>query len=232
MKGELYDFYILHHKKYKENSLLVSIFTRDFGKLTAIIRVSKKQTNIFQPLVHLRGEISIAKKESSLSRVYNIDFVEMFYKQSYINLLSLQYMNELMYILLNYSYQDDILFDKYDFILRNISDDNYRHLLRIFELQILESLGQGIYVDVDTNGEDIILDDYYQMVNFDFRKSHANASNSIKGSTLTKINSSPLTWDKDDLRVISGIIRINIDRVLSGKKLQSRKLLIDYLNLK
>ena len=87
MKGELYDFYILHHKKYKENSLLVSIFTRDFGKLTAIIRVSKKQTNIFQPLVHLRGEISIAKKESSLSRVYNIDFVEMFYKQSYINLL-------------------------------------------------------------------------------------------------------------------------------------------------
>ena len=218
-------------KNIKRNSLLVSIFTRDFGKLTAIIRVSKKQTNIFQPLVHLRGEISIAKKESSLSRVYNIDFVEMFYKQSYINLLSLQYMNELMYLLLNYSYQDDILFDKYDFILKNINDDNYRYLLRIFELQILDSLGQGIYSDVDTSGDEIITGEYYQTVDMGFRKCYKNDLNSIAGEILSKINISPLSWDQNDLRVISKVTRINIDKVLAGKKLQSRKLLIDYLNL-
>lgn len=48
---QLYDFYILHQRKYRENSLLVSVFTREFGKLSALIAINKKTTNLYQPLV-------------------------------------------------------------------------------------------------------------------------------------------------------------------------------------
>ena len=114
------DFYILHQRKYQESSLLVSIFTSDHGKLSAIIRVNKKQANLYQPLVKLRGDLSLVKKDG-LSRVSNVEFGESFYKKSYINLLSLQYINELIYLLLSYSHEEIVLFQKYDFILQNIS---------------------------------------------------------------------------------------------------------------
>jgi DNA repair protein RecO (recombination protein O) len=103
--------------------------------------------------------------------------------------------------------------------------------LRVFEFQILESLGQGIYADVETFCDEIIADEYYQIVDAGFRKCYNNDLNSITGETLSKVNMPPLSWDKNDMRVISKITRINIDKVLAGKKLQSRKLLIDYLNL-
>lgn len=124
---QLYDFYILYQRKYRENSLLVSVFTREFGKLSALIAINKKTTNLYQPLVKLRGQINLAKKADGLSKIYNIEFVESFYQKTYINLLSLQYINELIYLLLNYSHEEDVLFDKYDFILRNIDEANYRH---------------------------------------------------------------------------------------------------------
>ena len=63
MKSKIIDFYILHQFKYQENSLLVSIFTPEYGKLCAIIRVNKKQANLYQPLVKLRGDLSLAKKD-------------------------------------------------------------------------------------------------------------------------------------------------------------------------
>ncbi|AEE87671.1 DNA recombination and repair protein RecO [Francisella cf. novicida Fx1] len=229
---QLYDFYILHQRKYRENSLLVSVFTREFGKLSALIAINKKTTNLYQPLVKLRGQINLAKKADGLSKIYNIEFVESFYQKTYINLLSLQYINELIYLLLNYSHEEDILFDKYDFILRNIDEANYRHLLRMFELELLNSLGQGIYVDSDIDGMLIQNDCNYIILPNGFRKDFSFAVNSISGSSLKKINQPLSSWSNDDLKAISKVTRVCVDYVLAGKQLKSRKLLVDYLNLK
>lgn len=232
MKDQLYEFYILHQRKYKEDALLVSIFTREFGKLSAIIRVPKKQANLYQPLVKLRGQISMAKKATGLSKVYNIELVESFYKKSYINLLSLQYLNELLYLLLNYSHEEERLFDKYNFVIRNIADENYKYLLRMFELELLESLGQGIYICDDVMGNSIEHDKNYIIVGYGFRLVECETSQTIRGSHLLKINESIGTWSESDLRVISKVLRVNIDNVLEGRELKSRRLLVDYLSLK
>ncbi|MED7788151.1 DNA repair protein RecO [Francisella sp. 19X1-34] len=232
MRDQLYNFYILHQRKYKENTLLVSVFTQEFGKLSAIIRTSKKTLSLYQPLVKLRGQISFAKKEGGLNKIYNIEFIESFYQSSYINLLSLQYINELIYLLLNYSHEERILFDKYAFILKNIDENNYRYLLRMFELELLESLGQGIYVDCDAKNLPIEPQCNYYIFAEGFKKSSEARINTIKGSSLLKINQPISMWHEDDLKVISRVIRVSIDNVLAGKKLKSRELLIDYLNLK
>ncbi|ALB01864.1 DNA recombination protein RecO [Francisella persica ATCC VR-331] len=228
----LYDFYILHQRKYRENSLLVSVFTREFGKLSVLITINKKNANLYQPLVKLKGQISLAKKADGLGKIYNIEFIESFYQKSYINLLSLQYINELIYLLLNYSHEEDILFDKYDFILRNIDEANYRYLLRMFELELLNSLGHGIYVDNDINGISIQNNCSYTILPNGFRKDLSSAINSISGRSLKKINQPLSLWSNDDLKAISRVTRVCIDYVLAGKQLKSRKLLVDYLNLK
>ncbi|MCL4120633.1 UNVERIFIED_CONTAM: hypothetical protein GTU68_023347 [Idotea baltica] len=231
MKDQLYEFYILHQQKYKENALLVSIFTREFGKLSAIIRVPKKQVNLYQPLVKLRGQISISKKTTGLSKVYNIELVESFYKKSYINLLSLQYLNELLYLLLSYSHEEHKLFEKYNFVIENITDENYRYLLRFFELELLESLGQGIYIYDDSNGNEIQFDKNYSMIGHEFKLTGDESLQSIKGESLLKINQSISLWNDSDLKTISKIVRVNIDSLLMGRELKSRRLLVDYLNL-
>jgi len=232
MKSEAVDFYILYQRKYQESSLLVSIFTREYGKVSAIIRVNKKQANLYQPLVKLRGDLIIAKKDTGLSRVTNIEYVESFYKKSYINLLSLQYINELIYLLLSYSYEEIMLFQKYDFILQNISDENYKYLLRVFELELLESMGHGVYVGQDTLGQEITVDGDYHIVAGGFKSSANQMVNTVKGKYLLKINQPTDSWNNDDLKAISRVVRVNIDYLLAGKELKSRRLLVDYLNLK
>ena len=232
MKSKAIDFYILHQCKYQENSLLVSIFTREHGKLSAIIRVNKKQANLYQPLVKLRGDLTLAKKDISLSRVANIECIELFYKKSYINLLSLQYVNELIYLLFRYSHEEVMLFQKYDFLLQNMDDNNYKYLLRMFELELLESMGHGVYVAQDTLGQDIVDDGDYNIVAGEFKASVSEMLNTVKGRHLLKINKPIASWCNTDLKVISRVVRVNIDYLLSGKELKSRRLLIDYLNLK
>ncbi|API86498.1 DNA repair protein RecO [Francisella uliginis] len=232
MRDQLYNFYILHQRKYKENTLLVSIFTQEFGKLSAIVRTNKKTLNLYQPLVKLRGQISLAKKEGGLNKIYNIEFVESFYQNSYINLLSLQYINELIYLLLSYSHEEEFLFDKYAFILRNIDENNYRYLLRMFELELLESLGQGIYVDCDDENLPIECECNYYAFPYGFKKAIDASANTVKGSSILKINQPISMWDDNDLKAISRVTRVCIDSVLGDKKLKSRELLVDYLNLK
>lgn len=232
MRDQLYNFYILHQRKYKENTLLVSVFTQEFGKLSAIVRTSKKTLNLYQPLVKLRGQISFAKKEGGLNKIYNIEFVESFYQNSYINLLSLQYINELIYLLLSYSHEEELLFDKYAFILRNIDENNYRYLLRMFELELLESLGQGIYVYCDDENLPIECECNYYIFPHGFKKSLEVLVNTVSGSSLLKINQPISMWGDNDLKAISRVTRVCIDSVLGDKKLKSRELLIDYLNLK
>lgn len=228
---QLYDFYILHQCKYKENSLLASIFTREFGKISGLIRVNKKTINLYQPLVKLRGQISLAKKSDGLSKIYNVEFVESFYQNTYINLLSLQYMNELIYLLLSYSHEEEFLFEKYGFILKNINEINYKYLLRMFELELLDSLGQGVYVDCDIDGMLIDENLSYSILATGFKKNLSTIPNSIAGKNLLKINQSVSLWTDEDLKAISKVTRAYIDYALAGKQLRSRKLLIDYLNL-
>lgn len=232
MRDQLYNFFILHQRKYKENTLLVSVFTQEFGKLSAIVRTNKKTLNLYQPLVKLRGQISFAKKEGGLNKIYNIEFVESFYQNSYINLLSLQYINELIYLLLSYSHEEKLLFDKYAFILRNIDENNYRYLLRMFELELLETLGQGIYVDCDDENLPIECECNYYISPYGFKRSLEALVNTVSGSSLLKINQPISMWDDNDLKAISKVTRVCIDSVLGDKKLKSRELLVDYLNLK
>ncbi|MFC4891912.1 DNA repair protein RecO [Pseudofrancisella aestuarii] len=233
MKGKLYDFYILHQKKYKENSILVSLFTLEFGKLSAIIRVNKKQQNLYQPITKLRGEISFSKKGDGLNKVFNIEFVESNYKSSYIILLSIQYVNELMYLLLTYSHEEEALFRKYDFLIKNINENNYKYLLRMFELELLNSLGQTICTDKDIAGEKIKLDEFYEVIPLTgFKLMVEKDTSKISGKSIKKIYDSMVLWDEEDLAYIGKITKISINACLDRRELKSRKLLLDYLRLK
>lgn len=233
MRGKLYDFYILHQKKFKENSILVSLFTLEFGKLSAIIRVNKKQQNLYQPITKLRGEISFSKKGDGLNKVFNIEFVESNYKSSYIILLSIQYVNELMYLLLSYSHEEEILFRKYDFLIKNINESNYKYLLRMFELELLNALGQAICIEEDIAGEKISQNMFYEIIPLTgFKLMVEKDTSKISGKSIKRIYDSMLIWDEEDLAHIGRITRVSINACLDKRELKSRKLLLDYLRLK
>ena len=101
----------------------------------------------------------------------------------------------------------------------------------MFELELLDSLGQGIYVDCDIDG--MLIDESlsYSILATGFKKNLSTIPNSIAGKELLKINQSVSSWTTEDLKAISKVTRTYIDYALAGRQLKSRKLLIDYLNL-
>lgn len=61
--------------KYAENQLIVSIYTREYGRISTIVNRSRKKgsSNFFQPLFHLNFEINFIEKKS-VQRISQLHF--------------------------------------------------------------------------------------------------------------------------------------------------------------
>lgn len=219
------DFYIISSKKYKERSALLTLFTKEHGKLNAITRLSKNNKVLLQPFNLLCGSLSI-NKNNGLNKIYDIELVLSHNYRDYLILVSMQYINELIYILLNFSHEEEKLYEKYSFIVKNIDSYNYKYLLKIFELQLFETLGFGFDIRMDITGCPIDENSVYNFLpSQGFKKSDSLDRFAISGCTILKIYDNPLSWSSDNLKHISRITKSNISFHLGSRELKTRKLL-------
>lgn len=142
--------YVLHRKSYRESSLLVELFTQDYGRLSVIAKgVRKRGTSIhnllqpFQPLL-----ISWSGK-SELKTLTNIEvkLESAFNNLQGDHLFAGFYLNELlMYLMQKWDahpklyrvYADTLI------ALQNHDAKLQQKILRIFEKRLLEEIGYGL----------------------------------------------------------------------------------------
>ena len=226
--------FILHTRPYKEHSLLVELFTLNYGRLSAVARLSNKvasrSAGIYQPLIPLK--MTLKQSRGSLWTLSDAFMQRGAYKIDVPTLFCAIYVNELIYNLVKTHESMPKLFAQY---LRTLEDleagEDSSLTLRAFETALIENLGYGI--DYSSSDQGDIQDDlcYHFDLNSGFLLSSAVEEYSYSGHDLINIRHNDMS-SKRNRDVLKKINKCVIDSLLEGRKLKSRELYAQFLMVK
>jgi len=140
--------YVLNRRPFRDNSLLLDMFTEDFGRICCVARPAKKRGKVVkghtEPFRYLhiqwlgKGDVQTLTEADERGR-HNIPPAEL--------MLAL-YINELLLIFTQQHAPNSELFNAYKYTLHKIGDAQInRQILMRFEMYLLQSLGHAIAVD-------------------------------------------------------------------------------------
>jgi len=161
---ELAPAWVLHTRPYRDTSLLVDVFTLDFGRLRCVARGVRgsrsKKKNLLQPfqplLVSLVGRGELLTLTHAEFATGNIHLTG----RSLFNAL---YLNELLVRLLHPFESHPLLYRAYQQALLALYMGDEEPALRWFEWQLLEELGYAIRAAHEAHsGAPVAADAYYQ----------------------------------------------------------------------
>lgn len=228
--------FLLHAQAYKETSLILRLFSKEFGRFSVIAKGVKRKQNqalraILQPFVLLeieivgRGEIKTLCNAQALSRVAlpNRALACGYYMNELI-MRSTQEWQELSPLFLEYEEaiyglsQEDSLS-----ITENDSTTKYSAVLRKFEVRLLDELGIAPQWFLDTNEQTIQPNSYYQYINeHGFSKIKEKVNSSFSGSSILALGNGK--FSKKDLKESQKLTQQMLREVIGNRPLESRKL--------
>ena len=229
----LQEAFVLHSRPYRETSLIVELYCKDAGRLTAVARggrTNKVWAAVLQPFQNLLIAVAGNAELKSLAQVESVG-VRAPLKG--LALYSGFYLNELILKLLPIYGGPSDLFPIYQQTLEQLAKSlPLEPVLRNFELALLEELGVGIEFDREShNGLPIKSSGYYLVsLNEGVTEVATDAENAIAGSALLAIQQR-LWQDPGVLSVAKKICRQLINQMLEGRPLQSRKVLQQYIEV-
>ncbi len=223
--------YILHRRAYKESSLLVEIFTRDFGRLTLIAKGCRREKSrvrgLFLPFKPLliswtgKGELPI---------LTSIEQTEFYPQLDISGVTCGYYINELILKLLHRHDPHQLLYDKYHQAVFQLLDNEKPHtILRIFEKHLLREIGFGLVLDHDVESGEMI-NEHHNYQYFPQKgpiATHAvngTQSNIISGSSLMALQKEKFESEQEQIQA-QRLTRWLINIQLSGKELRSRRVM-------
>jgi len=223
--------YILHHRPFRDSSLILDVVTRDHGKLALVARGSRGSKSRLAGLLRPFLPLSLSwVSKSDLGTLTGAEAAGPPASMAGDALLSAYYLNELLlHFLHRYDPQAEI-FALYEATIRILADgENIAARLRSFELEFLSLLGYGVNLNHEFGGVDPLAGDRY----YEFRMEQGPVAVErcegtlvYTGAILTGIAEQRFE-DKDVLRAANGLLRAIIDFHLGGKELKSRKVLMD-----
>jgi DNA repair protein RecO (recombination protein O) len=240
MRSHLQPAYVLHHRPYRDTSQILELFTRDHGRVTVFARGSRggrkaasSLISILQPFNRLlvswsgrgeAGQLTGAEFDGSVASLPPDRLVSGFY------------INELLLKLFAKHDSHPEVFGLYaqtvDALKRS---PNVLPPLRSFEKRLLEFLGYGLALHRDAvSGDPLDVNAAYQYrIEQGAVRAHDLAEGLLvfSGSTLIAIANE----DFADAAVCADarrLLRAALDRVLDGRELKSRQVMMDLRELK
>jgi len=148
--------YILNRRPFRESSLLVDLFTEDYGRICCVARPAKKRGKVIkgnlEPFRYLhlqwlgKGDVQTLTQVEEHGR-HNIPASEL--------MLGL-YLNELLLLLTRQHVPMPNLFKAYKYTLHKLTDPEInQQIVMRFELYLLESLGHSINSESLQSGQAI-----------------------------------------------------------------------------
>lgn len=228
--------YVLHHRPYRDSSLLLEMFTPEYGRVGLVARGARAAKSRlhgvlqpFQPLLVSwvgRGELATlcgAEAHGMTQRLNGRSLISGFY------------LNELLLRLLTRHDAHPALFDIYRETLHRISDEEQR-ALRIFEKHVLKEIGYALVLDHEAEKGAPIEPD--KMYTYRLERGPVlypalcpavegqGVGMVLRGASLLSLMHEELR-DEQALREIKPLMRAALALYLGGKPLQSRALLIN-----
>jgi DNA repair protein RecO (recombination protein O) len=223
--------YVLHTYPFRETSLIVEVFSRDFGRMALLARGARRPRAAirgllmaFQPL-----EIGWAGK----GEVLTLMKAEWQGGQPLLTgeaLFCGYYLNELLMHLLPREDAHDRLFAGYAQMLARLAADPRGTVreadLRSFEKILLQELGYGLTLTHDSAGEAIVPAAHYayRMEQGPVRLEHPEAAaQAVSGKTLIDLAAEDFSDPRSRIEA-KQLMRTLMAYYLGGKELETRKI--------
>lgn len=221
--------FILQQRPFKETSLLLTVFTRDYGVITLLakgVRKSKSRLiGVLLPFAQLN--ISYLDK-NELKVLTQAEYIERYDLQR-LALYCGFYVNELIQRLLHPHDPHPELFSIYQHCLQNLLQPALiENGLRYFELDLLNIIGYGMQLDVDSSNDLPICETqrYRFAVNLGLVQDNRGI---VSGRTLNALNARSV-MDTLALSEAKLLLRQMMEPYLRGKPLKSRQVLASILS--
>ncbi len=227
--------YVLHSYPYQETSLIVEMFTRGFGRISAVAKGAKRPhsplRSVLMPFHALTLDWS---GKSELKTLRTAEWRGAFRLLKGRSLICGFYLNELLLKLLHRDDPHDALFDAYGRALEALLEGgDHAIVLRCFEKRLLSELGYALILDHDTESQCSLQPDRRYQYIIDRGPVPADTRQNgleLLGQTLIDMN-------RDDYTSVvtqqqsKHLMRTLIGYYLGNQTLHSRQLLIDLQDL-
>ena len=218
--------YVLHSHSFRETSLIVEAFTREYGRVAVVARGAKSSRsrwrNVLQPF---RPLLLSWSQKSDLGTLTAADQVASPPALLAESLFCGLYLNELLMRLLHRGDPHTEVFERYRHVLFELaSEAPPQPILRVFEKHLLEAIGYAMLLDREyKNGADVQPQNWYE-----YKPecgpvlSPGPGKNRISGTALLDLHTENLQIDSlPELRMLMrGVIGYH----LGGKPLASLSL--------
>lgn len=212
--------YLLHHRAYRESSVLLEVFSVRHGRLGIVARGARsarsKWGSLFQPFQRLllswseRGELGTLTGAEADGPPAPLSGEAVF---------SGWYLNELLLRMLTRHDPHPVLFDRYAQALGGLAGPASPAVLRQFEMGLLEDLGYGLHLppDIDPDG-------WYAYDAEAGASACKPGEGGLRGSSLLALVAGRLD-SPQSLRDARALLRAALAPHLGGKPLQTPRLL-------
>lgn len=227
--------FVLHSYPYKETSLIVDVFTRDYGRVALVAKGAKRPHSKLRAVLQTFQPLSTAwSGKSELRTMIDAEWVGGMLPLERTSLLSGFYLNELLVKLLARDDPHPALFDRYVAALNELGHNEPAQIvLRKFEMALLKATGVAAQLSVDTSTRERVEPGLLYVVDPERGPRQAREDDvwpAVAGKTLLDIENEDYS-DSTTQQQSKLLMRFLLAHHLGGAPLNTRQILIDLMQL-
>ena len=229
MRNEVLHGYLIHHRKYREKSHIVHLFTQEYGRVDGILRQTPPPQ--YQPI---RLQATGKSELKNFTKLEILNQPVFFHGDAFFAGF---YLNEIVLRLCPLEEAMPQTFEQYQLTLLQLQQLAshkqaslfLRQILRQFEHVLLQELGYAIDFSVDANQQEISPFQQYQFqFNDGFLPVSRASRSTLEGALITSMQSyeDGQDFSHEQLQLLGKLYRQMISSLLGDRPLKSRQLWI------
>ena len=229
MRNEVLHGYLIHHRKYREKSHIVHLFTQEYGRVDGILRQTPPPQ--YQPI---RLQATGKSELKNFTKLEILNQPVFFHGDAFFAGF---YLNEILLRLCPLEEMMPQTFEQYQLILvllQQLATHEQaavflRQILRQFEHVLLVELGYAIDFSTDASQRDIQVNQHYQFqLNDGFLPVSQASRSTLDGTLITSMQSyeDGQDFSHEQLQLLGKLYRQMISALLGDRPLKSRQLWI------
>lgn len=220
--------YILHHRAYRDTSVLLDVITPLHGRIGVVARGARSSRSLLRGT--LRPFLPLLISWGGRGELFTLRQVEVAGRAAVLTgqaLFAAYYLNEL---LMRLTHRDDPhpeAFTAYVQALGGFQEASVEAVLRVFEKRVLDALGYGLVLDVDVAGNPVEIDERYRYIP-EHGLEIVRGEGGVRGRALLALAAEECD-EPDLLQDLKPLMRSVLSLYLGGRPLKTRQFLIDML---
>jgi DNA repair protein RecO (recombination protein O) len=226
--------YVLHTYPFKETSLVVELFARDFGRVATTAKGARRPRSAMRGMLQaFQPMLATWSGKLELKTLHSLEWNGVLLLLQGEALMCGFYLNELLLRLLPREDPHEALFEYYADTLKTLAiSHDLATTLRRFELKFLQELGYAIPLHLDANSVPVLTQQHYRYEAehgaYPLRGISARHENGVQLSGKTLIDMSNDDYrDEQTQQQSKQLMRYLLAHYLGDKPLHTRQLLID-----